>query len=128
MSGSRRRDDAFARVFGANLARCREQLGVSQEELGFRAGLHRTAVGQLERGERVARTDTLIRLCGSLGVGPEVLLAGLGWRPARIAVGELEIQEIEPTEISESEEAKPAKNPQRSESKANAASNSEGQQ
>jgi transcriptional regulator with XRE-family HTH domain len=128
MSGPRKRDDAFARVFGANLARCRERLGVSQEELGFRAGLHRTAVGQLERGERIARTDTLVRLCGSLGVGPEVLLAGLGWRPARMAVGELEIQEIEPAEISESAEAKPARSQERSEPKDKTASNSEGQE
>jgi transcriptional regulator with XRE-family HTH domain len=99
MSGPRKRDDAFARVFGTNLARCREQLGVSQEELGFRAGLHRTAVGQLERGERVARTDTLVRLCGSLGVGPDALLAGLGWRPTQIAIGELEIQEVDPADL-----------------------------
>ena len=99
MSGARKRDDAFARAFGANLARCRDQVGVSQEELGFRAGLHRTAVGQLERGERIARTDTLVRLCGSLGVGPDALLAGIGWRPTRIAAGGLEIQEIEPAEM-----------------------------
>jgi transcriptional regulator with XRE-family HTH domain len=95
VSGPRKRDDAFARVFGTNLARCRERLGVSQEELGFSAGLHRTAVGQLERGERVARTDTLVRLCGSLGVGADALLAGLSWRPAQIAVGELEIEEVD---------------------------------
>ena len=98
------RDAAFARVFGANLARAREKLGLSQEELGFRAGLHRTAVGQLERGERVARTDTLVRLSGSLGVGAEVLLAGLRWRPTQIAEGEIE---IEPTNANKAKKAKP---------------------
>lgn len=50
MTGPRRRDPGFAQVFGANLARCREALGVSQEDLGLMADLHRTAVGQLERG------------------------------------------------------------------------------
>jgi transcriptional regulator with XRE-family HTH domain len=89
MSGPRRRDDAFARVFGANLARCRERLGVSQEELGFMADLHRTAVGQLERGERVARSDTLLRLCGCLGVSAEELFIGLSWTPASYMSGEL---------------------------------------
>lgn len=128
MTGPRKRDEAFARVFGTNLARCRKQLGVSQEELGFRAGLHRTAVGQLERGERIARTDTLVRLWGSLGVGPDALLVGLGWRPTRIAVGELEIHEIEPPEISDSAEAKGAKKPEQSEPKDKTASNSESQQ
>lgn len=92
----RTRDKRFAEVFGKNLCSCRGRLGITQEDLGFLAGLHRTAVGQLERGERVARTDTLVRLCGSLGVGPEVLLAGLSWRPARIAHGELKIEPVKP--------------------------------
>lgn len=60
---------AFAVRFGRNLAYCRERTrNLSQEELGMRAELHRTAVGQLERGERVARSDTLVKLAGSLGV------------------------------------------------------------
>jgi transcriptional regulator with XRE-family HTH domain len=92
VSGLRKRDKAFAQVFGANLARYREALGVSQENLGLMAGLHRTAVGQLERGERIARTDTLVRLAASLGVGPEALLAGLRWRPAQIEAGALQIE------------------------------------
>jgi transcriptional regulator with XRE-family HTH domain len=83
----------FATRFGHNLARCRERTTLSQEELGLRAGLHRTAVGQLERGERVARTDTLVKLAGSLGVRPEELLAGLEWRPAVMTEGELTISD-----------------------------------
>lgn len=67
--------------FGKNLARCRRRAGLSQEELSVRASLHRTAVGQLERGERVARVDTLIKLAGSLGTPPGDLLDGLGWEP-----------------------------------------------
>jgi hypothetical protein len=46
-----------------------------------RASLHRTAVGQLERGERVARVYTVVELAGSLGVPPGELLDGMGWGP-----------------------------------------------
>ncbi len=83
----------FAKRFGQNLARCRRSAGLSQEELGVRASLHRTAIGQLERGERVARTDTLVKLAGSLSVSPEDLLDGLQWTPGRMTLGELSVGE-----------------------------------
>jgi transcriptional regulator with XRE-family HTH domain len=102
MPNSRRRDPEFSAVFGQNLARHREAIGISQEELGFIAGLHRTAVGQLERGERVARADTVLRLCGSLGVEPTALFEGLGWRPAVFSKGELIVQ-LKEAALSESE-------------------------
>lgn len=73
----------FAVRFGANLAYCRQRAGdLSQEELGMRAELHRTAVGQLERGERVARTDTLVKLAGSLAIPYENCLTALSGRQA----------------------------------------------
>jgi transcriptional regulator with XRE-family HTH domain len=73
--------------FGDNLRRLRRRAGISQEEAAVRASLHRTAVGQLERGERVARIDTLIKLAGALGVSPAELLAGLSWEPGRMKPG-----------------------------------------
>lgn len=66
---------------GENLARCREGAGVSQEELSFRASIHRTEVSLLERGERMPRVDTALRLAGSLGVALDDLVVGLEWRP-----------------------------------------------
>lgn len=78
----------IAASFGRNLARCRKRVGMSQEELAVRASLHRTAVGQLERGERVARVDTLIKLAGSLGIPPGELLDGMGWEPGETRVGQ----------------------------------------
>ncbi|HEY6550408.1 MAG TPA: helix-turn-helix transcriptional regulator [Solirubrobacterales bacterium] len=74
--------------FGSNLAYCRKQAKLSQEELAVRASLHRTAVGQLERGERVARVDTLVKLAGSLGVPPGELLDGMGWNPGGTRLGQ----------------------------------------
>jgi len=76
-----------AERFGKNLARCRKRVGISQEETAVRASLHRTAVGQLERAERVARVDTLVKLAGALGVEPGELLDGLGWEPGGTRLG-----------------------------------------
>lgn len=67
--------------FGENLARCREGADVSQEELSFRASIHRTEVSLLERGERMPRVDTALRIAGSLGVSMDDLVAGMEWRP-----------------------------------------------
>jgi transcriptional regulator with XRE-family HTH domain len=67
--------------FGRNLARCREGADVSQEELSFRASIHRTEVSLLERGERMPRVDTALRIAGSLGVPLDDLVDGLEWRP-----------------------------------------------
>ena len=76
-----------AASFGANLARLREDSGVTQEELSFRASLHRTEIGLLERGGRLPRIDTLAKLAGALGVPPSSLLDGIAWEPGEFARG-----------------------------------------
>jgi transcriptional regulator with XRE-family HTH domain len=73
---------------GANLAYCRKQAKLSQEELAVMASLHRTAVGQIERGERVCRVDTLVKLAGSLDISPGDLLDGMGWDPGGTRIGQ----------------------------------------
>jgi transcriptional regulator with XRE-family HTH domain len=83
----------IAAGFGRNLSRCRKQAKLSQEELGVRASLHRTAVGQLERGERVARVDTLVKLAGALAIPPGELLEGLHWNPGGTVVGEFRVRD-----------------------------------
>lgn len=75
----KRRDLAVAERFGRNLRRLRRREGLTQEELARSAGLHRTAIGLLENGGRVARIDTLVRLADSLEVPPEELLDGIFW-------------------------------------------------
>jgi transcriptional regulator with XRE-family HTH domain len=84
-----------AERFGKNLARCRKRVGISQEETAVRASLHRTAVGQIERAERVCRIDTLIKLAGALGVEPGELLKGLEWEPGGTRFGEFRLEEAE---------------------------------
>lgn len=76
--------------FGDNLRRCRKRADLSQEETAVRASLHRTAIGQLERAERVARIDTLVKLAGALEVEPSELLAGLAWEPGEVRPGHFE--------------------------------------
>jgi transcriptional regulator with XRE-family HTH domain len=94
----------FAERFGLNLARLRRAADLSQEELGVRAGMHRTAVGQIERGERVARTDSLVKLSASLRVDPGRLLAGLSWKPARYEPGSYGISEADPVQQKRSDQ------------------------
>jgi len=81
---------AAAVLFGANLRRLRKRAGLAQEELAFRAGLHPTAIGQIERGERVPRMDTIVRLTGSLEVPVQELFFGITWQPARATPGSFE--------------------------------------
>jgi DNA-binding XRE family transcriptional regulator len=65
---------ATARV-GTNVRFWRKRLDVSQEELAFRAGLHRTYVSGVERGVRNPTVVILGRLAKALHVEPAVLLA-----------------------------------------------------
>jgi transcriptional regulator with XRE-family HTH domain len=65
--------------FGENLRRCRKEGGLSQEETAFRAGLARTEISLLERGQRVPRVDTAARLADAVGVSTAELLEGIEW-------------------------------------------------
>ncbi len=75
------------RQLGRTLRHHRNRVGLSQEDLSFRAGLHRTAVGQIERGERIARADTLIKLATGLGVSVAALVEGVTWEPSSFRPG-----------------------------------------
>lgn len=78
----------IAARFGQNLRRCRRQAGLSQEAAAIRASLHRTEIGLLERGERVPRIDTCIKLAGAVGVDPAVLLDGIVWDAGEAMLGQ----------------------------------------
>ena len=89
------KDDALniGARFGDNLARCRKHAGLSQDELSVRASLHRTEISQLERGLRLARVDTVIKLTGALEVSADELLAGMTWDPGGTRIGKFKAQE-----------------------------------
>ena len=67
--------DAHIR-FAQTLRVHRVRAELSQERLGFRAGLHRTEISLLERGERDPRLSTVVRVARALGVTPGDLLDG----------------------------------------------------
>jgi transcriptional regulator with XRE-family HTH domain len=64
----------LARRFGADLRAARVAAGLSQETMAERAGLNRTGLSMIERGFRLPRIDTLVKLALALGVFPGKLL------------------------------------------------------
>jgi transcriptional regulator with XRE-family HTH domain len=64
-------------TFGDRLRQLRQQQGISQEELAFRCGLHRTYVSSVERGERNVSLVNIHRLALSLQVEPQALFLPL---------------------------------------------------
>jgi transcriptional regulator with XRE-family HTH domain len=78
----------LAARFGGNLVRCRKRADLSQEDLSHLTSLHRTEISQLERGLRLCRIDTLVKLAASLEVSADDLLAGIVWSPGNYRPGD----------------------------------------
>ena len=53
-------------IFSQNMKRFRIIQGISQEELGQIAGLHRTYIGSVERGERNISIDNMEKIAKAL--------------------------------------------------------------
>lgn len=66
--------------FGERVRALRERSGLSQEALAARAGIHRTYMGGVERGERNISLKNIVRLAAALGVHPGALFDGPGGR------------------------------------------------
>jgi len=73
----------FVRDFGLRIRELREARGISQEELGFRAKLHRTAVSFIERAQRSPTLETVEKLAIALDAEPADLMPRLHKRPTR---------------------------------------------
>jgi transcriptional regulator with XRE-family HTH domain len=71
---------AISDRFARNLVAARKDAGFSQEALAFEASVHRTQVGMLERGARLPRLDTLVKLAAVLGVSLDELAQGIEWQ------------------------------------------------
>lgn len=68
---------AVRSAFGSMVRSVRLGVAISQEELALRAGLDRSYVGQVERGERNLTLENIYRLAEGLGVPPSSLISEL---------------------------------------------------
>ena len=63
----------FTERFGQRVRYYRKMLGLSQEQLAELCELHPTYIGQLERGEKNASLETIMRICFGLKITPSQL-------------------------------------------------------
>lgn len=63
--------------FGERVRELRSTLNISQEELSFRADMHRTYIGMIERAEKNITLVNMAKLAKGLGVSISELLKGI---------------------------------------------------
>lgn len=66
------------RRLGKAVRDLRKQLGVSQESFAEKCDLHRTYIGQVERGEKNLSFMNIIRIANALKIKPSDLLREAG--------------------------------------------------
>lgn len=54
--------------FAKRVRELRNKSGLSQEELGFKANIHRTYIGSIERGEQNISIDNIDKLAKALKI------------------------------------------------------------
>jgi transcriptional regulator with XRE-family HTH domain len=71
MSRARRTAES---IFGEHLRELRASAGLSQEALAEKASLHRNYIGHIERGEKTASLEVLVRLAAAFDLSlPELM-------------------------------------------------------
>lgn len=55
-------------LFGKKVKEIRSELGISQEELGYLTGLHRTYIGHIERAEKNITLKNIEKIAKSLNI------------------------------------------------------------
>lgn len=68
------RVETIMKTFGRNVQIARYELEISQEELAYRAGLHRTYIGMVERAERSISLQNAKKIADALNVKIDTLL------------------------------------------------------
>lgn len=62
------------KILGERLLKIRKNLGLSQEETAWAAGLSSRTYADIERGEVNARLDTILRICEVFRITPNDIL------------------------------------------------------
>lgn len=70
-------DKQLLGLFGEAVRSHRQTLGLSQEDLAFKCGLHRTYIGSVERGERNISLLNILKVAEALGCAPRELFKGI---------------------------------------------------
>jgi transcriptional regulator with XRE-family HTH domain len=65
---------ALRAALADQIRRARKRRALSQEELAWRSGLHRTYVSMVERAQRSLTVDSLDKIATALGVSASALL------------------------------------------------------
>lgn len=68
------KDNNINVLFGKRVRQLREQKGISQEQLGFDVGLHRTYIGQIERAEKNITLKNIEKIAKQLDVNISELM------------------------------------------------------
>jgi transcriptional regulator with XRE-family HTH domain len=66
-----------ARLMGERIRENRKAKGLSQEKLAALAGVHRTYIGMIERGEKNLTIKSLCRVCRALKVAPSEIVSAI---------------------------------------------------
>ena len=69
--------ESVVRKVGRRIRELRQKKGWSQEKLAEEAGLHRTYIGQVERGEKSIGVENLVRIARALGVRVAAVFVGV---------------------------------------------------
>lgn len=69
--------DPYLDILGQRIRARRHELGLSQEGLAHAAGLDRSYVGRIERGEHNLTFTALVRLCRALDCDVAALTMGM---------------------------------------------------
>ena len=65
-------------IFGKNVRHSRNERKLSQEQLAFLCGLHRTYIGAVERNEKNISINKIEKIAKALDISPEKLLKSQG--------------------------------------------------
>ena len=65
-------------IFGKNVRHSRNERKLSQEQLAFLCGLHRTYIGAVERNEKNISIYNIEKIAKALDISPEKLLKSQG--------------------------------------------------
>src|SRR6185295_13676891 len=75
------------RAFGSAVKVRRNRLGISQDELAWRATVHRTYITNVERGICNPSLGSIAKIARALGISTAVLLADLEIKSAQLVSG-----------------------------------------